>query len=65
MIVKKYLENLTEKGFIEKDDRLYFTTDKGVNFLESYEEFSSVTGMSDDRIRMVSARSEIDGNNAY
>ena len=44
MIVKKYLSNLIEKGFIEKNDTLYFTTNKGVNFLESYEEFSSVAG---------------------
>ena len=41
MIVKKYLGNLIEKGFMEKNDNHYFTTNKGVNFLESYEEFSS------------------------
>jgi predicted transcriptional regulator len=44
MIVKKYLSNLIEKGFIEKNDKLYFTTNKGINFLESYEEFSSIAG---------------------
>lgn len=44
MIVKKYLSNLIEKGFIEKFDDLYYTTNKGVYFLESYEEFSSVVG---------------------
>ncbi len=42
MIVKKYLSNLIEKGFMEKNDAHYFTTNKGVNFLESYEEFSSI-----------------------
>lgn len=44
MIVKKYLRNLIENGFIEKFDKLYYTTKKGVNFIESYEEFSSVAG---------------------
>ncbi|MEE8570178.1 MAG: winged helix-turn-helix domain-containing protein [Candidatus Bathyarchaeia archaeon] len=44
MIVKKYLRNLIENGFIEKFDKLYYTTNKGVNFIESYEEFSSVAG---------------------
>jgi predicted transcriptional regulator len=44
MIVKKYLRNLIEKGFIEKEDNLYFTTNEGVSFLESYEEFSSGIG---------------------
>jgi len=44
MIVKKYLRNLIENGFIEKLDKLYYTTNKGVNFIESYEEFSSVAG---------------------
>ncbi len=42
LIVKKYLSNLIEKGFMEKNDAHYFTTKEGVNFLESYEEFSSV-----------------------
>jgi predicted transcriptional regulator len=59
MIVKKYLGNLIDKGFIEKYDKLYFTTNKGVNFLESYEEFSLVAGTSDDKIRMVSAHSDV------
>ena len=44
MIVKKYLRNLIENGFIEKFDKLYYTTNKGVNFIESYEEISSVAG---------------------
>lgn len=44
MIVKKYLRNLIENGFIEKFDKLYYTNNKGVNFIESYEEFSSVAG---------------------
>ena len=44
MIVKKYLSNLIENGFIEKFDKLYYTTNKGVNFIESDEEFSSVAG---------------------
>lgn len=44
MIVKKYLINLMEIGLIEKYDKHYYTTKKGVNFIESYKEFSSATG---------------------
>jgi predicted transcriptional regulator len=44
MIAKKYLKNLVETGLIEKFDKRYYTTNKGVNFIESYKEFSSAAG---------------------
>jgi len=43
LIVKKYLNNLTEKGFMNKNDTRYYTTEKGRDFLTSYQEFSSMT----------------------
>ena len=37
-IVKKYLRRLIENGMLEppRDDRLFTTTNKGVNFLDQY-----------------------------
>ncbi|EMR74152.1 putative transcriptional regulator [Thaumarchaeota archaeon SCGC AB-539-E09] len=42
LIVKKYLNNLIEKDLMNKNDKHYFTTDKGRDFLMSYKKFSSV-----------------------
>ena len=44
IIVKKYLGNLIKIGLIEKFDKFYYTTKKGVDFIESYNEFSLVAG---------------------
>jgi predicted transcriptional regulator len=43
LLVKKYLKNLIEKGFMSKTDTRYYTTEKGRDFLMSYQEFSSMT----------------------
>ena len=44
IIVKKYLGNLIEIGLIEKFDKFYYTTKKGLDFIENYNEFSLVAG---------------------
>ena len=41
-IVKKHIAALMERGFVEKDDRLYFTTERGKNFVESYRQLKSM-----------------------
>lgn len=38
-IVKEYLSELMEKGLLEQDGSLYYTTDRGLEFLEEYENF--------------------------
>ncbi|RJS89991.1 transcriptional regulator [Candidatus Bathyarchaeota archaeon] len=38
-IVKEYLSELMEKGLLERDGSLYYTTDRGLEFLEEYENF--------------------------
>ena len=43
LLVKKYLNNLIEKGFVSKKDTCYYTTEKGRDFLMSYQKFSSIT----------------------
>ena len=43
LLVKKYLKNLIEKGFVNKNDTRYYTTEKGRDFLIRYQEFSSMT----------------------
>lgn len=35
-IIKRYLERLLKKGFMEVSDGFYFTTDKGVSFIDSF-----------------------------
>jgi predicted transcriptional regulator len=42
LLVKKYLNNLMEKDFVNKADTRYYTTEKGKDFLRSYQEFSSM-----------------------
>jgi predicted transcriptional regulator len=41
-IVKKHIDALMERGFVEKDDRLYFTTERGKNFVENYRQLKSM-----------------------
>jgi predicted transcriptional regulator len=36
-IVKRYLTELTSKNLIENDGDMYFITDKGARFIESYD----------------------------
>ena len=43
LLVKKYLKNLIEKGFVNKNDTRYYTTENGRDFLIRYQEFSSMT----------------------
>lgn len=38
-IVKKYIRRLTENGMLESQNGRFFTTDKGVEFLEQYKDF--------------------------
>ena len=42
-IVKKHIDALMKRGFVEKDDRFYFTTERGKNFVESYRQLKSMT----------------------
>jgi predicted transcriptional regulator len=42
LILKKYLNNLIEKGLVNKNDTRYYTTEKGRDFLRRYQEFSSM-----------------------
>ena len=44
LIVKKYLNNLIEEGLLSKNDTRYYTTDKGRDFIKSYQNFSSRMG---------------------
>jgi len=44
LIVKKYLNNLIEKDLMSKNDTYYYTTDKGKDFIRSYQNFSSRMG---------------------
>lgn len=39
-IVKDYLAELMEKELLEHDGRIYSTTDRGLEFLEEYRNFS-------------------------
>lgn len=38
-IIKKYIEILIEKEFIENKGKLYFSTEKGKSFLTQYKKF--------------------------
>lgn len=42
-IVKKHIDALMERGFVEKNARLYFTTEKGKNFVDNYRQLKSMT----------------------
>jgi predicted transcriptional regulator len=41
-IAKKHIDALMERGFVEKNDRLYFTTERGKNFVEHYRQLKSL-----------------------
>lgn len=38
-IMKKHVQVLSDKGLIEQSGRLYFTTDRGVNYIDQYRDF--------------------------
>jgi len=38
-IMKKHIQALSDRGLIEESGRLYFTTERGVNYLDQYREF--------------------------
>jgi len=40
-LLEKYLEEVTQLGFISSDNFLYQVTEKGRNFLDKYDDFSS------------------------
>lgn len=42
LVVKKYLNDLIVKGLVSKNDTRYYTTEKGGDFLMSYQELSSM-----------------------
>ena len=35
-IVKKYIKRMFDNGFLEKRDGMFYSTQKGIDFLESY-----------------------------
>lgn len=39
-VVKKYLRRLSEQSLISSENGQYFTTEKGVKFLDNYQEFA-------------------------
>ena len=41
-IVKKYLSRLSENRLISSENGHYITTEEGVKFLDSYQEFASM-----------------------
>jgi predicted transcriptional regulator len=45
-IIKKYINRLSEYGFLESERGQYFTTDKGIRFLVQYREFTEPFGFS-------------------
>ena len=45
-IIKKYINRLSEYGFLESERGQYFTTDKGNRFLVQYREFTEPFGFS-------------------
>ena len=47
-IIKKYLQALTEKGFVESYDGHICTTERGFEFLEKYEEMMVVLNTFDN-----------------
>ena len=38
-IMKKHVKALSDKGLIEQSGRLYFTTDRGINYIDQYRDF--------------------------
>ena len=43
-ILKTHMDALIQRGFIEKNSRHYFTTDRGKDFVNSYQNIKSLTG---------------------
>jgi predicted transcriptional regulator len=41
-IAKKHIDALMERGFVEKNARLYFTTERGKNFVDNYRQIKSM-----------------------
>jgi predicted transcriptional regulator len=41
-IAKKHIDALMERGFVEKNARLYFTTERGKKFVENYRQIKSM-----------------------
>ena len=41
-IIKKYISALMERGFVEKNARLYSTTERGNLFVENYRQLKSM-----------------------
>jgi predicted transcriptional regulator len=39
-LIKKYLNSLMERGFIEESKGLYYTTNEGIEFLDKYNELN-------------------------
>lgn len=40
-IMKKHVQALSDKGLIEQSGRLYFTTNRGINYIDQYRDFIS------------------------
>ena len=43
-ILKTHMNALMQRGFIEQNARHYFTTEKGKDFVDSYQTVKSLTG---------------------
>ncbi len=41
-IAKKHINALMERGFVEEKSKLYFTTERGKNFVENYRQLKSM-----------------------
>ena len=41
-VVKKHIDALMEGGFVEEKSKLYFTTERGKNFVENYRQLKSM-----------------------
>lgn len=53
-IVEKYLKRLTNGGLLQSKGRFYFTTPKGVNFLEQYRVLvEPINGIETDEREMI------------
>ena len=45
VLLKKYLVRLTDNGLLESMNGRFFTTDKGVRFLDQYEVMKPMSGI--------------------
>ena len=41
-VAKKHINALMERGFVEKNEKFYFTTERGKNFVENYRHLKSM-----------------------